>query len=46
MGPLGPPETIQQLGPVWERAKRPILVLLVLLLALVALLAWLDMRAR
>lgn len=44
MGPFGPPETMQQLGPVWDRAKRPLILVLVLLLALVALLAWLDLR--
>ena len=44
MGPLGAPEVLQQLGPVWERAKRPLLALLVALAAVIALLAWLDLR--
>lgn len=45
MGPVIAPGTlIEQLGPVWERAKRPILTLLALLLLLVVVLAWLDLR--
>jgi hypothetical protein len=44
VGPLGAPEALQQLGPVWDRAKRPLVLLFFLLLAFVALLAWLDLR--
>lgn len=44
MGPLGPPEILQQLGPVWERVKRPLVAFLALLLLAIALLAWLALR--
>ena len=44
MGPVVAPGAIlDQLGPVWERAKRPIIALLVVLLAIIALLAWIDL---
>lgn len=42
MGPLGPPEMMQTLGPQWERARRPLLVLLAILLAIIALMWWID----
>jgi len=35
---------MQQLGPGWERSKRPLVLLLLVLLGIVALLWWLETR--
>lgn len=44
MGPLGPPEVLQQLGPIWDRVKGPLVALLVFLLLAIAFLAWIALR--
>ncbi|HET6403524.1 MAG TPA: hypothetical protein VFH78_02660 [Candidatus Thermoplasmatota archaeon] len=44
MGPFGPPEMMQQLGPGWDQAKRGLLLLLALLCGVILLLWWLDTR--